>query len=86
VPLFLRFGCAFLARFFAYTALPDYRVACFVTTQTEGMNKTVGIAERYLAENELHWGWLVFVREGAIPEDSYRDKKQELIQLLDTLP
>jgi hypothetical protein len=57
----------FLARFFAYTALPDYKVACFVTAQTEGIAKTVGTVERYLAGNDFHWGWLVFLREGGIP-------------------
>jgi hypothetical protein len=57
----------FLARFFAWTMLPNYIVTCLATTQTENMGKTIMTVENFMHEKEFHWGWLVFVREGSIP-------------------
>lgn len=57
----------FLARFFAYTILPDYKVFCLVTSQTENVSRTVALVEKFMKEKEFHWGWLVFTREGMAP-------------------
>jgi hypothetical protein len=57
----------FLSRLFAYLSLPNYQVACFVSTrelEDSDLRRMVRRLLGYMKDEELDWCWLVLPKEG----------------------
>jgi len=64
-----------LSRLFAYTALPNYQVACLVFNPNQfkqfdgqSLNTVLDTVKSYMKKNELKWSWLVIAQKGAFSE------------------
>jgi hypothetical protein len=67
-----------LSRFFAWVALPDHRVACFVSSEDPDVRRLGALTKsigREMKERDLSWSWLVLPRE-----DSFSEKAKAAVQ------
>ena len=66
-----RSGGFLLSRLFAYFALPNYQVACFVYTgelRKGILYSLINTIQKYMKANDLTWSWLVLPKEGPFPQ------------------
>ncbi len=71
-----------LSRFFAWIALPNYRVACFAYSddpELKRLSPSLKAIAEYREKEEMAWAWLVIVNEGP-----FSKRAQALVERDDT--